>query len=121
MTVKVVDSSVLGAIMFGEPELAQAEALISDAQLVAPTLLGYELANIAWKKAKRHPSKSADIAAALRLALELKLTHVEVDHGQVLEIALEKNVTAYDASYLWLARSLKAQLATFDRKLRAAL
>jgi predicted nucleic acid-binding protein len=60
------------------------------------------------------------IARALRLALDLDIRHVDVDHDAVLELAIEKNVTAYDAAYLWLARTLKAPLATLDARMEAA-
>jgi predicted nucleic acid-binding protein len=120
MSVKVVDSSVLGAIAFGEPELAEAEELVGDARLAAPALLRYEVANIAWKKTRKHPAKAEEIAAGLHFALELDVEYHDVDHDAVLAIAVEKDVTAYDASYLWLARSLRAPLLTFDKKLRAA-
>jgi predicted nucleic acid-binding protein len=122
MSVSVVDASVISAIVFIEPTVAEAETMVSEAELVAPHLLRFELANIAWKKTKRDPRESSQIAAGLHLALqELEIRYLDVDHEAVLQVALEKNITAYDASYLWLARSLKAPLATFDRKLRAAM
>ena len=120
MAAKVVDASVVAALVFGEPEADDAAALLAGSELVAPTLLRYELSNTAWKKARRHPSKTPLIAEGLRLVGELDIEYVDVDHGAVLELALERNVTAYDASYLWLARALKAPLATFDAELGRA-
>lgn len=35
-------------------------------------------------------------------------------HKAVLDVALETGLPVYDAAYLWLARSLKLPLATFD-------
>jgi len=121
MAVKVVDTSVVAALVFGEPQAEEAAALLSEAELVAPVLLRYELTNTAWKKAKRHPAKATLIAAGLKLAGELDIQYVEVDHGAVLDLALEKDLTAYDASYLWLAKTLKAPLATFDARLKRAM
>ena len=121
MAVKVVDASVVAALAFGEPEAEEATALLADSNLVAPTLLRYELSNTAWKKTKRHPAKASLIAAGLSLAGEIDIEYVDVDYGAVLDLALEQNVTAYDASYLWLARTLKAPLATFDARLKRAL
>ena len=120
MPVKVVDASVVAALVFGEPEAGDAAALLSDAELVAPSLLKFEVANTAWKKATRHPEKAPLIGAGLRLALELDIRYVDVDHQAVLDLALEKDLTAYDACYLWLARTLKAPLATFDTRLKRA-
>ena len=40
--------------------------------------------------------------------------------NEILEIALTTGLTAYDASYLWLARQLAAELVTLDKELRQA-
>ena len=119
MPVRVVDASVVAAIVFGEPEAERAAALIDNAELVAPPLLRFEMTNIAWKKIRRHVKQADLIAAGLRLALELDIGYVEVDHEAVLDLAVEKGVTAYDASYLWLSRTLKAPLVTLDERLSA--
>jgi predicted nucleic acid-binding protein len=37
-----------------------------------------------------------------------------------LTIAVDAGLSAYDASYMWLARSLNLPLATFDPRLVAA-
>jgi predicted nucleic acid-binding protein len=37
-----------------------------------------------------------------------------------VDLAEATGLTAYDASYLWLARTLNAELVTLDRKLAAA-
>ncbi len=120
MPVKVVDASVIAAIVFGEPDADRAARLLGDDELVAPALLRYEVTNIAWKKARRAPRQADLIARALRVAMDLDIRHVDVDHDAVLEVAIERNVTAYDAAYLWLARTLKAPLATLDTRMEAA-
>lgn len=35
-------------------------------------------------------------------------------HKAVLDVALDTGLPVYDAAYLWLARSLRLPLATFD-------
>jgi uncharacterized protein with PIN domain len=44
--VKVVDASALAALLFGEPEGEAVAAQLDGARLVAPCLLGFELANV---------------------------------------------------------------------------
>ncbi len=46
---------------------------------------------------------------------------VAIDHAATLDLAEAAGLTAYDASRLWLARSLGAELVTLDRKLAAAV
>ena len=50
----------------------------------------------------------------------LNVTLHQIDLTQVLSLALQYKLSAYDASYLWLAAELKAPLAMFDEKLAAA-
>lgn len=120
MPVRVVDASIVAAIVFGEPEAGRAAKLVGDAELVAPSLLRYELTNIAWKKMRRHAKQADLISRGLRLALDLDVRYVEVEFEPVLALATERGITAYDAAYLWLSRTLKAPLATLDARLASA-
>lgn len=43
-----------------------------------------------------------------------------IDHAAALALAETSGLTAYDASYLWLSRSLGAEPVTLDRELIAA-
>ena len=52
---KVVDASVIAAIAFQETRALEAEAILEGAELTAPPLLGFELANVARNKAQRDP------------------------------------------------------------------
>lgn len=119
MPVKVADASVLAAIAFGEPRAEEATALLQDAVLHEPPLLAYELASVAHKKALRYPDRVDAIAWALELVLALEIRWVDVDHRAVFHLALEKGLTTYDATYLYVARSLGAPLVTFDVRLLA--
>ncbi|MFQ6029538.1 MAG: type II toxin-antitoxin system VapC family toxin [Dehalococcoidia bacterium] len=117
---KVVDASVLGALIFNEPRAAEAASLLNDSDLYAPTLLAYELASVARKKILLYPEQREALLQALEIALALDITWVEVDHPAVARLALETNLTTYDASYLYLSRHLNFPLATFDERLGAA-
>ena len=59
------------------------------------------------------------VASQLSDALTLTDRWLEVDAGEVLALALVWGLSAYDASYLWLAAALKVPLVTFDRQLAA--
>jgi predicted nucleic acid-binding protein len=117
---RVVDASVLAAWSFREPRAAEALARLQDSDLYAPTLLAYELASIARKKAAADPQKLGLLAEALQIALALPIHWIEVDHTAVLRLAVAVNLTTYDASYLYLAQLLGASLATFDQRLAQA-
>jgi predicted nucleic acid-binding protein len=88
--------------------------------LYAPVLLAYELTSIARRKATVYPQNLGVLAEALQTALALPIHWIEVDHAEVLRLALDVNLTTYDASYLYLARALGVPLATFDQRLERA-
>lgn len=117
MAVKVVDASALAALLFGEPEAEDVAGRLGDARLVAPALLGFELANVCLIKSRRHPEQQAALMAALRLRGRLGVEQVAVDHDGTVQLATATGLTAYDASYLWLSRELGAELVTLDRQL----
>ena len=88
--------------------------------LTAPSLLWFELANVCATKARRHPEQQEALIAAYRLRAKLGFRETEIDHEGTLEIAVATGLTSYDASYLWLARHLRAELVTLDKKLARA-
>ena len=116
----VVDASAVGAIAFGEPDGPTLVAHLQGETLLAPTLLDYEIASIAWKKARAHPESAAQIQAALDAASRLRIERVPVPAVDLLRVARETRLTVYDAAYLWLARTRDAELVTLDRKLADA-
>jgi predicted nucleic acid-binding protein len=120
MAVKVIDASALAALLFGEPEAAAVAGRLGDARLVAPSLLGFELANVCLFKCRRHPDQEPALTRAFRLRGRLGVEEVAIDLEGVIELAVETGLTAYDASYLWLCRQLGAELITLDRQLAAA-
>ncbi len=118
--IKVVDASAFAAVLFGEPDAAAVAAHLENARLAAPALLGFELANVCLVKMRRRPGDHDALRAAFSLADRLDVETVAVDHAAVLDLAEATGLTAYDASYLWLARTLGGELVTLDRKLAAA-
>ena len=117
---EVIDTSLLGVIVFGEPRAEEAFSLIRGKELYAPSLLAYELAGVARKKARLYPNQQEKLVQALELALALDIHWMEVDHVAVFRLAMTTGLTTYDASYLYLARFLALPLATFDERLRTA-
>jgi predicted nucleic acid-binding protein len=116
---KVVDASALAALIFAEPEAEEIAARLEGARLAAPALIDFELANVCLTKMRRDPSNRDAIRAGFGLANRLRVQTVAVDHTAIVDLAESTGLTAYDASYLWLARTLAAELVTLDRKLAA--
>ena len=120
MAVKVIDASALAAVVFDEPDADRVVDAIDDSPLVAPYLLEYELASVCARKIRNRPVQRGALLAALALIDHLDLTPTEVAARDVVELALATRLTKYDASYLWLARTLRCELITLDKRLAAA-
>ncbi len=90
--------------------------------MFAPELLKFELASVAAKKVRRCPADAAKIMAALAAVLgaACRIVWQDIDATDVVLVAQATGTTTYDASYLWLAGSLGADLVTLDAQLAAA-
>ena len=91
----------------------QSEKLV----LVAPNLLPYEVGNALRSLTLSHRIPT-DLAPALfEDFLNLRISYVEIDFNRVLSLAISAKISVYDASYLFLARKLNANLLTLDKRL----
>lgn len=118
--VKVVDASAIAAILFKEPELADVQARLGDGPLYAPSMFVYEVGNICRTKCLRHPEERDDLLAGFAQLPSFGIEEVEISPHHVMSLALATGLTFYDASYLWLARELSAELVTLDQALARA-
>ncbi|GAB4573177.1 MAG: hypothetical protein Fur0017_26500 [Anaerolineales bacterium] len=125
----VLDASV-GIKLFIEEEFSdKVERLFfklaedPQAEIHVPDLFYIECANILLKYTRRHnrPLEDSlkDIADLNDLALKSTSTSELIE--EALELAHEKNLTAYDACYAVLARRLALPLVTADAPLARAV
>ena len=119
MSAIVVDASALGAVIFDE---AEAEPILASAddELIAPTLLRYELASICTTKLIRRPADAYTVLARYKLFTALDIELLEPDWLALPTFAIEWSLSAYDAAYLHLALARKAALVTLDARLADA-
>jgi predicted nucleic acid-binding protein len=116
----VCDASVLAAMVFGEPGSAQAHSLTRSKRLLAPSLLRYEMAQTAVKKCTRSPDDAPGVVQAFAASLRVPVRLLMPSWSAVVELARTHRLSAYDASYLQLARELHIRLATLDARLGQA-
>jgi predicted nucleic acid-binding protein len=117
----VVDSSVVAALVTPEQYSDWASKKLSEYDdFHALDLNYYEVANaIKYKKSDSFDAK--DALKAFIQAMEMMDLYTIHNFSEVINnaiaIAIELNVTVYDAAFLWLAEKLDAQLLTLDQKL----
>jgi predicted nucleic acid-binding protein len=104
--VKVVDASAAAALLFVEAEAPSVVEALGDADLVAPTLLNYELANVCLTKIRARPAEREALVQAFAAIDDLAIRIVEVAHRRVLDLA---------------EQTLDKRLATAARKLAVHL
>jgi predicted nucleic acid-binding protein len=117
---RVVDSSVVIKWHIDELDSEAAEALrYSSERFAIPDLLFVEAANIVWKNARR---ELISRLRAMQIIDSIVDGPFDVYGNQALardatRIALARDITTYDASYIALAISLRTDCVTADRKL----
>lgn len=113
----VLDCSVLAGLVFREPWFDTAQAHIEGRSLHAPHLLMQEISSVTLKKIRRQEAHALQgFGQAMQIAVDLH----SIDTAQAFALAQRYQLSAYDASYLWLAAELKCPLATFDEQLAQA-
>jgi predicted nucleic acid-binding protein len=120
VTDKVVDASAVAAIVFVEPAFQVVDRRITGRKLAAPAILPFEMTNICLKKIRAHPDRREAILRGFATYQRAVIDLHEVDQYGVVELADRYKLSAYDASYLWLAKFLDVELVTLDRRLETA-
>jgi predicted nucleic acid-binding protein len=83
-------------------------------------MLPFEVASICLEKIRRHSDQRDALMVAFGMLDRMEIGLVEVDRGETLALAERAGLSAYDASYLWLARRMRSELVTLDRQLETA-
>ena len=113
----VVDCSALAGIVFQESWKEEAQQRIAGHSLHAPSLLKVEITSVTVKKLRRGEAHAAD---GLAQAQDMEIDFHDIDQQAVCALAIRYQLSAYEASYLWLAAELKCPLAMIDEKLASA-
>jgi predicted nucleic acid-binding protein len=122
----IVDASVILSAFFPDEKQAQAQAAVRDhvmgeVELVAPSLLHYEVTN-AVLQARRRGRIDDDQAKELLSSVDgLGIALKPVTWQQMLPLATRFDRSAYDAAYLALADSTGQPLLTGDARLYHAV
>ena len=124
----VLDASLAIDFVIGDThEMARARSAISRTETegaAVPSMWATEIANALLKRVRRRQLTDADAQLALGTLAELPISVFDNDPAyvwaKVFALARLRQVSAYDASYIELAASLRLPLATSDSGMRQA-
>jgi predicted nucleic acid-binding protein len=120
VTDQVVDASAVVALLFNELTREAVVDRLRGASLHAPLLIGFEAANACLKKMRAAPGERQALLDAFSLLDELPIAPQAIDLAEAILLAERAKLSLCDASYLWLARALGAELITLDETLARA-
>ena len=120
----VVDASFVCSYFLGESN-KKVEEVFEEfekgrIELVSSTLLDYEVGNVLKAAVLRKRIKKKEAEILWRSYLDFEIKTFTPDFLEVFHLALELNLTFYDASYLYLAKARKLKLLTLDKSLSLA-
>ena len=106
------------------------QLILNNGQIYVPQIFWYEVNNILLYKSRPNSNGVAKITAseASEILYDLQQLPIYTDSQlsfdiqlKTRDLALEHDLSFYDASYLELARRYNLQLKTFDKKLQECL
>jgi predicted nucleic acid-binding protein len=113
----VVDSSVLIAVLTGEPARDRLIASTQGAELLAPGSVHWEFGNTLSALLKRRRLKLPEVQAVLTAYAQIPIRLVEVELAAALELGDRLGLYGYDAYLMACARRQRAPLLTLDARL----
>ncbi|MFH2110035.1 MAG: type II toxin-antitoxin system VapC family toxin [Candidatus Bathyarchaeota archaeon] len=125
----VIDASVATRFVLSEDLYDEAKSIIegfieSEYNLLAPTLISYEVGNALRTATARKEISEEESGEAYQafLGLKLDIDNIELDDFLgALALSNRRNISIYDAAYIWLSKKMAAPLVTADaRQMEAA-
>ncbi len=119
----VVDASFILASLFPDELSPESDTVIgkyldNEIGLISSSIFELEVLN-GLRAAQLSKRIELDLCLALaQRFLKLSIRCEEVDLYETLKLAQRGNVTVYDASYIWLAKSKGVPLLTIDRLMK---
>lgn len=85
---------------------------------IATIILPFEVANGLKYAVKAKRIKENIASELLQTFFKLDISLLQINLEKTLQVSLEKEISIYDASYLWLSNTRNAPLLTLDDKLK---
>lgn len=112
-----VDTSVLIAVIAGEPERDAIVKLTQGAYLIAPSSVHWEIGNALSAMLKRGRITLDEVTRAIEVYYRIPIRYVDVEIEEALAIASSLSIYAYDAYLIRCSERYNAPLLTLDHRL----
>lgn len=119
----VIDASVVLTVLLPDEKVLQntkklLKIIVSRKnRFFAPKLLEFEVGNGLKSAVLGKRIRYESLEKLLSNFEKISITFVDIDMGGVIELAVEREISFYDASYLYLAKLKKCKLLTLDDRL----
>ncbi len=113
----VSDTSVIIAVISGEPEKAALVEITQGVELIAPDSLHWEVGNALSAQLRRGRLIAEQVPLLLRAYRRIPIQFLEISHDAALEVAAAFNIYAYDAYMIACSVKYRVPLITLDRGL----
>jgi predicted nucleic acid-binding protein len=114
----VADANLIAYLLIRGPRMPAAEGVFEgDSVWISPPLWQAEFLNVLTTSVRAGVIHERQARAAWRRALEIVVTNPEPSGPMVVHLALRRGISAYDAQYVVLAKTLKTRVVTGDKEM----
>ena len=113
----IADTNIFLAVALEEESKDKIISLTRGCDLYSPEILFYEIGNALSAMVKRRQVEGKDVDILYSITNKIPVSLMKVDIRKALLIAIEHNLYAYDAYFLYCAQSLNCPLITLDGRM----
>jgi predicted nucleic acid-binding protein len=114
----VADTSAFLAVALNEPEKEHLTELVRGHDLIAPTVLPYELGNALSAMLRKRRLDRGQVLATWEVVDRIPVELHDVDVRAALQIATSSEIYAYDAYFIQCSITSQLPLLTLDREMK---
>ena len=114
----LIDASAIMPVLIDEPEKGLIVKLTKNSNLLAPSILPYEIGNALTRLKKRHVLTDQQIVLAYNDFKKIPLRLLDINIENAIMLACRYEIYAYDAYYLEMANRLNLPLLTLDKSMK---
>ena len=113
----IVDTSIVMAVLLNEETRGRIIDITSDAEIIAPQSVHWELGNALSANVKRHRLSADQALHVINKYQQMSIRYVDVYLYDAIQLSNKYNIYAYDAYLLQCAKETSSSLMTLDQRM----